>query len=247
MGVFSNLTNDGLEEAQDRLGGFQVYDTDAYDATVKLAYAIQSPGGAHGVVFSFDMPGGREYRETVYVTNKKGENFFFNKDDKTKKVPLPGFTVADDICLMTTEQPLSAQETEEKVVNIWDNDAKKELPKSVQVLTGLLGKPVTLGIVKQLVNKNEKDGNGEYQPTAETREENVIEKVFHTATKLSAVEARNGKTEAAFFQTWVDRNRGNVRDRRTIKGGEGGQAGRPGAPQAGGGAQAPTKSLFGQK
>jgi hypothetical protein len=247
MGIFGNLTNEGLEDAQDRLGGFAPLDTDAYDTKIKLAYAMQSQGGAHGVVLIGDV-GGREYRETLWVTNRKGENFFLNRDDKTKKVPLPGFTVVDDICLATTEKPLAEQETEEKVVNIWDADAKKELPKSVPVLTGLIGQTVTLGIVNQLVNKNEKDGAGEYQPTAETRNENVIEKVFHTPTKMTMVEARNGKTEGAFFQTWVDRNKGQVRDRRTIKdGSDAGSSGRPGgAPQSGAGAGAPKKSLFGQ-
>jgi hypothetical protein len=245
-GIFGNLTNDGLEEAQDRLGGYAPVDTDAYDSKITMAYAIQSAGGAHGVVLTADI-GGREYRETLYVTNRKGENFFLNKDDKTKKVPLPGFTVVDDICLATTEKPLAEQNTEEKVVNVYDADAKKEVPKSVPVLVDLLGKTVTLGIVNQLVNKNEKQGD-EYVPTAETRNENVIEKVFHTPTKMTMVEARQGKTEGAFFQTWLDRNKGNVRDRRTIKDGAGaGTAGRPGAPTSGGASGgAPKKSLFGQ-
>jgi hypothetical protein len=242
MGIFGNLTNEGLEEAQDRLGGFAPLETDAYDTTIKVAYAMQSAGGAHGVVLIGDI-GGREYRETLWVTNRKGENFL-NKDDKTKKVPLPGFTVVDDICLATTEKPLSEQPTEDKVVNVYDADAKKEVPKSVPVLTDLIGKTVTLGIVKQLVNKSEKQGD-EYVPIADTREENVIEKVFHTPTKMTMVEARNGKTEASFFQTWLDRNKGQVRDRRTIKDGEGGSAGRPGAPQAGATGAGPKKSLFG--
>ena len=35
MSVFGNLTNDGLEETNDRLGGFNVRDTNAYEATIK--------------------------------------------------------------------------------------------------------------------------------------------------------------------------------------------------------------------
>lgn len=241
MGLFSNLTNEGLEDAQDRIGGFAPVETDAYDTKITLAYAGQSQGGAHNVTVVGELPNGREYRETIYVTNKQGENFYLNKDDKTKKVPLPGFTTVDDICLAATETPLAEQETEEKIVNIWDPEAKKEMPKSVPVLTALLGKTVTLGIVKQVVNKQEKDGSGNYQPIADTREENVIEKVFHTETKKTMVEARNGQ-EASFYNQWVDRNRGKTRDRTTIRGGSAGTAGAP----TSGGAKAPTKSLFGK-
>jgi hypothetical protein len=244
MGIFSNLTNEGLEAAQDRVGGFAAFPTDAYDSTIKLAYAGQSDGGAHNVTIVADMPDGREYRETIYITNKKGENFFLNKDDKTKKVPLPGFTVINDICLATTEAPLSEQQTEEKVVNIYDYEQKKDLPKSVQALTALHGKPVTLGIVEQLENKSAKDGAGNYQPVADTRIVNFIDKVFHTGTRKSMVEALNGQ-DAAFYDKWVERNQGQQRDKRTIKEGSTGTAGRPSAGPPTGGTAAKPKSLFG--
>jgi hypothetical protein len=248
-GIFGNLTNDGLEESQDRLGGFSPFDTDAYDATVKLAYAGKSDQGANSLTVVCDMPDGREYKETLWVTNKKGENFFLNQQDRSKKVPLPGFTVADDICLCTTEKPLAEQVSEEKVVNIYDYDQKKEVPTSVQVLTDLIGKPVTLGITRNLENKSVKQGN-DYVPIADTRETNTIEKVFHTPTKLTMVEVRNGKTQAEFYTAWVERNKGQTRDRRKIKdGAQAGTAGRPSAgppqAQAATSGAAPRKSLFG--
>lgn len=248
MGIFSGLNSEGLEETQDRLGGFQPLETDAYDMRIKVAYAGKSEGGAQNVTLVCDNDG-REYRETIYVTNRKGENFFLNQNDNTKKVPLPGFVTVDDICLVTTEKPLAEQATEEKVVKIYDFDAKKEVPTSVPVLVDLTDKMVTLGIGQQLVNKNAKDGSGNYVPTPETRVENVIEKVFHYGTKMTVVEARNGKTEAEFFPMWVERNKGQQRDRRKLKSDAGGTAGRPGAssgpPTSGSSNGAPRKSLFG--
>lgn len=247
MSIFSGMTTEGLEETQDRVGGFAPHDTDAYDSEIKIAYAGESTGGAKFIAFVFDT-GSREYRETVYYTNRKGENFFKNKDDPTKKVPLPGFTTVNDICLVTTDKPLADQATEEKVVKVWDSDAKAEVPKSVPVLVDLIGKKVTLGIVKQLENKTEKQGH-EYVPVADTRETNVIEKVFHEPTKGTVVEARSGQEAGTFYKTWVERNKGNTRDRRTIKEGQGGTTGRPnaaaqaGPPQSG--QAAPRKSLFG--
>lgn len=251
MSLFGNLKADGLEETQDRLGGYSPFDTDIYTGKIKMAYADKSDGGAQNVNLVIDM-GGKEYRETVYVTNKKGENFFLNKEDKTKKVPLPGFVIIDDICLVTTEKPLADQDVEEKVVKLYDYEAKKEIPKTVPVLTGLLGKEVSLAIVRQLENKNVKNGAGAYEATAETRESNVISKVFHTPTKMTMVEARNGNEVGTFWDSWLERNKGQISDKRMIKEG---QAGAPKGTAARSGPPTPTasaapaerKSLFGKK
>lgn len=244
MGMFDNLKSDGLEEAQDRLGGFAPLDTDIYTGTVKAFYAGQADSGAKNVTLIVDF-GGKEYRETIYVTNKKGENFFLNKDDKTKKVPLPGFTTADDICLITTGKPLCEQAWEEKTVKVYDSEAKKELPKGVDMAVDVVGQKVSLGILRSLVNKNEKVGN-EYVATAETREENNIDKVFHPEQQITVAEARGGATEAKFWPAWVERNKGQTRDKRTIKEGQAGGA-RSAAPKAGEANAAPRKSLFGNK
>ena len=250
MSLFGNLKSDGLEETQDRLGGYSPLDTDIYTGKIKMAYADKSDGGAQNVNLVVDL-GGKEYRETIYITNKKGENFFLNKDDKTKKVPLPGFTVIDDICLCTTEKPLADQDVEDKVVRLYDRESKKELPKSVPVLVELLGKEVSLAIVRQLENKQEKDGSGTYQPTAETRESNVITKVFHTASRMTMVEARQGNETGTFWDSWLERNKGQISDKRTIKDGQAGApkgaaAARP-QPTPTGSAAPERKSLFGKK
>lgn len=248
MGLFGNLTNDGLEETQDRLGGGGAKETDIYLATIKYAYAMKSQGGAQGVALEFTLEGAGDYRETVYVTNKKGENYFLNKDDKTKKVPLPGFTIIDDMCVMTTDKPLSEQADEEKTIKVYDFDEKKELPKSVPMLIDLVGKQVYLAIQKTLENKKEKQGD-DYVAIADEVERNNIVKVFHNPTKMSVVEARRGASEPEFFDKWLEKNKGQTYDKREIKDGAGGNAGRPGSnktpPQAGN--AAPRASLFGKK
>jgi len=242
MSIFSNLTSEGHEQKQDRLGGFQIFDTDIYPATIKAAYAGKSAGGAQSVTLVAQLPTG-EYSETLYVTKKTGENYFLNPNDKSKKVPMMGFAIVDDLCLMTTDKPLSEQDTEEKVVKIYDYDEKKDLPKSVPMLVDLIGKTAFLAIVRQNVDKNAKnESTGEYEPTGETREENVIEKVFHDPSKMSVVEAQQGATEPVFYDKWLQKNKGNTRNK--VKGGNaGGNAGRPG--QAGGGA--PTSGAGGAK
>jgi hypothetical protein len=246
MGMFGNLTNDGLEETRDRLGGFQALPTGGYDMDIKVAYAGKSQHGAQSLTLIGDIDG-REYRETIYFTNRAGENYFLNKSDSSKKVPLPGFTIVDELCMVTTDAPLAAQATEEKIVKIWDPETKQEQPKSVPVLTGLTGKKVTLGIGEVLENKNQKnDSTGQYEPTPDTRVSNVIEKVFHYETKMTVPEARAGKP-AEFYAQWVERNQGQQRDRRTIKeGGEAGTSGRPGGGAPAASSAAPKTSLFGK-
>ncbi len=252
MSTFGNLKTDGLEETQDRLGGFAALETDSYTGTIMLAYGEKSKGGALGVNIHYDFKG-KQYRETYWVTNKKGENWFLNPNDKNKKVPLPGFTVVEDICLMTTGKGLADQKEEDKIVNIYDYDAKKELPKSVPVLIDLIGQDITLGIIQEIVNKNEKnDSTGEYTAIAESRNQNVVDKVFHYPSNVTMAEARKAEAdgttaEPLFHAAWVEKNKGITRDKRTIKDGSTGapQSGRPSgaAPTTG----KPTSSLFGKK
>lgn len=241
MSLFGNLTNEGLEENQDRLGGFSPLETDVYAGKIKVAYAGQSAKGAHFITLLVDF-GGREYRETVYVTNQKGENFWYTKDKEKKKVALPGFTTIDDLCQVTTDKTLSEQDSEEKMVNVYDPDLKKEVPKSVPVLVELTGKDILVAIQKTMVDKTVKEGD-EYVPTGESRDENNIEKVFHPEMRVTVVEAKANK-EAAFIDSWIDRNKGKTRDKRQNKGDV--KSGRPGsssAPTAVNGAA--RKSLFG--
>lgn len=245
--LFGNLNNDGLEEAKDRLGGgFQPRSTNIYDMEIVLFFAGESKEGAKFVtVHAKDAAG--LYRETVYITNKKGENFFLNKDDKTKKVPLPGFTTIDDICLAATGLPLADQEWEEKVFNIFDYDAKKEVPTKVMCCPAVMGQTVSLGIQEVLEDKTKKnDQTGQYEPTGESKKTNNIQKVFHTESKVTMAEARNGQ-EAKFWDSWLERNKDQVYDRTTSSKGNGGTAASKAPPQAGGNGGTQRASLFGKK
>lgn len=236
MTLFATLKADGLEEAQDRLGGSKTYETDIYVFTVKAAYASPAASGAMGVGLVLDLDGD-EYKETVYVTNKKGENYF---EKNGKKVPLPGFTLIDDICLIVTGKPLASAVTAEKVLNVYNPDQKKEVPTSVQVLTELTGEKIALSILKQKVNKQVKTNDG-YVPTNESREENAIDKAFHPTQKLTVVEAKKGEQEAKFWDAWLEQNKGKTRDRfKEVKAPNG-------APAAAGGAAPARTSMFGPK
>lgn len=234
---FGNLGTEGLEQARDSLGGGGAIDSDVYDGTIKLAYAGASQGGARFLAVHIDI-NGRDYRETLYVTNKEGKNYW---ERDGKKNPLPGFTTANDLALMSTGVGLADQDIEEKVVNLYDFDLKKEIPTKVQALVSMMGKPITVAVFKQIEDKNKKnETTGAYEATGETREVNVIDKVFHTASGKTVSEFV-GKVEAEFKGKWVEKNKGTVKNKAK------GAAGNSGAPGASSGSAkaAPSKSLFG--
>lgn len=247
MGMFADLKTDDVEESKDRLGGFSIFATNAYDTTIKLAYAGASASGAKFVSFVFDI-GGQEYKETIYVTTREGNPFYMGKgDDSNKKFPLPGFTTVDDICLLASGFALADQDTEEKVVKIYDFDAKEERPTTVPVLMGLVGKNIKLGIQCAKVFKQKKGDDGKYHDTAETREENEIDKIFHAETGRTVNEYRHEVPTAEFLPAWLKKNEGKTRDKTRGKAGASGPgaagSGRPGGAPGGAPGSA-AKSLF---
>lgn len=233
---FANLSNQGLEETQDTLGGFSSLDSDVYAGVIKIAFAGKSKGGAHSVTFHVDL-NGREYRETLYVTNRNGENWYPNKRDPSKKMPLPGFTTANNIALLATGFDLANLAVEERVIKLWDKDANGEVNTKVQAFVDMAGKPIKLGILKQIVDKNVDDGQGNYVPSGETREENVIDAVFHADTDRTVNEVKAGAAVGEFIAKWEAKNKGETRDRSTK---DTAKTGRPGAAQGGA-----SKSMFG--
>jgi len=235
---FAKMTTEGLEETQDTLGGFAPAPSDVYAATVTMAYAGEAASGAQNVTI-IAKAGTTEFRETVYVTNKKGENFY-TKDGK--KNPLPGYTTVDDICLLTTESPLSEQNVEMKMVKVWNSDEKKELPAEVPVLIDMIGKPVNLAVLRVKEFKQKKGDDGKYHDTDEVRVSNAINKAFHAETNKTVNEYRQEVENAEFYESWVERNKGKDRDKTAGKGNSGPGSSGSGKP---GGDATPKKKLFG--
>lgn len=250
MTLFADLKKDGLEKNEDRLGGgFQPLETDIYTMTIKGFYVSQSEGGAKAINIIALRPDGKEYRETVYITKKTGENWFLSSDKK--KVPLPGFTIIDDICLVTDGGDLSSQVFEERTINLYDYDAKKDLPKVVMQAVNIIDKQVDLGIYQIQENKNEKnEQTGQYEPTEKVVTKNVIRKVWHSEAKMTVAEAENNVEEqGVFWKKWQETHKGKVDDSKVVTAGAGGKSksGPPLAQKTDGGETAPRKSLFGAK
>lgn len=250
MNPFQNLNTTGLETPKDTLGGsFGAIDSGVYSGTIKAAYAGKSSGGAANisVVLALDVNGQqREYRETIYVTSKAGENFY---ERDGKKSPLPGFTTANDLALLSTGKGLNEQPFEERVINVYNYDQKKEVPTKVAMAVDMVGKPITVAILKALELKNVKDSNGNYvpDPSGATREVNNIDKVFHAETGRTVSEVVERKlAKGEFIEAWRERNTGVTRDKTKGRANQPNTGtGVPGLTGAAPGGAAPSNNIFG--
>lgn len=242
MGLFDKLKNTDVkvEDAKDVLGGGGPLDTDVYDATIKLAYVDYSRGGAMSVNFDFETSDGRKLRSQQWVTSgdaKGNKNYYVDRNGKNQH--LPGYTLVNDVCMLTVEQALEDCDPEEKTISLYDFAAGKEMPQIKMVLTELLGQKVSLAVEKQIVDKNIQNDAGDWVPGGETREQNEVVKAFHEEYGVTVGEAKMGLKEADFRDRWADKNRGNVRNKSKV-GKDGAKSGAPAAAAA-----KPATSLFG--
>lgn len=251
MNALANLTtdNDIQNEADVVMTGGPL-DSGIYEGTIALAYIGKSSGGATSLNLHLTIEG-REVRQKLWVASgdAKGNKNYYERNGE--KHYLPGFNVANSLCLLTVGKEIAQLETEEKTVSLFDFDAKAEVPTKVQALTDLHGQEALFGILRQTVDKNVKDANGNYVASGEVRDENEIDKIFRARDRMTTAEIRAQAEEPAFYETWKENFSGKTRNR--AKGASGAQqqgsaglpnAGGSSAPAAAGGAK-PTSSLFG--
>jgi hypothetical protein len=181
-------------EDKDVLGGSFVWNTSVYDVVIKNAYLDSSDSGAYNVNFLFETPEGKKLNQTIYVTNKAGSNTYVDKNGN--KQYLPGFLQVDTIALLSTGSNIGDLDTEEKLVEVYDKEAGKRLPKPRKVFIDMLNKKLKLGVIKIVEPK--------YNNPDETREVNEINKVFNedgfTKTELEA-----DSKEPVFINEWSNK------------------------------------------
>lgn len=242
MSLLKNLASDStIATEKDSVGGNGPLDSALYKMKVTMAYVQKASSGALGLFLTMKTEDNREVRQTVYMTSgdAKGGKNYYEKDGV--KSYLPGFNTANSLCLLTVGKEVSELDTETKVVKLYSKEAKAEVPTKVDALTDLIGQDIIVGLIKQTVDKNEKDGAGNYVATGDTREENEIDKLFRASDRMTTAEIRAEATEAAFADTWEAKWAGKVRNKAK------GATGTPGAPKAGAApvTKKPAASLFG--
>lgn len=230
-----NLKMDaGIQSETDNVGSSGPIESGLYNHTVEMAYFGKSEGGAISVTVHLNNADKKRVRETFWVTSKTGQNWYENKQGE--KHYLPGFNLVNSLCLLCAGKELGEMATEEKLVNIYSAAEKKEIPTKVSVLMELLGKEIISGVLRQTVNKQVKGPDGKYVDTADTRQENVIDKFFRARDRMTFAEISAQAKEPVFINTWETKWKGVDRDRTNKNAAA--------APAAGGVTAKPTTSLF---
>jgi hypothetical protein len=220
------LDNSAVQD-EDRVGGSnfaKIEESGAYKGIIELAYLGESTSGAKNITIHFKTTEGATHRETIYYTSGKAKGCKTTYTDATGTVRnLPGFKILRELAAVAGEVDVTELDVEEKVVALYDFAEKKEVPTEVQVLTDLVGKPVILGIIKNIEDKQAKADDGSYQPTGETVVRYYIDTVFSaledepfTFNEL-VLRQEQPDTKAAFYDKWVKSWEGKERDRTAAK------------------------------
>lgn len=240
MNLLSSLSTDTSMASQDSLGGGSfVLESGIYKFKVEQAYIIVAQSEAMALELRLKSEEGKELRQTLWIKSGKdkgGNNFFVNKQGEKKY--LPGFDLANSLALLTLGKELNQLSTEQKVVKIYNYDAKTDVPTPVPMVMDLLGQEIYAAVFKQVVDKQKKGDDGKYFNTGETREENELDKFFRISDKVTVAEglanmARKQRGEepvaGVFFGQWEEKWAGKTRDK-TSK-----DKSKTGLPGAGGG------------
>ena len=233
MNMLATLTTDtSIADEKDVIGGgSKVLESGIHKLTVQHAYLTKASSEAIGMVLSLKTDDGQELRQTFWMTSGKAKGCKNYYEDKNgDKHYLPGFILANSLCLLTLGKEISHLETETKVIPLYNYEAKSEIPTKVDIIVDLIGKEILAAVIKQTVDKTKKnDAAGAYEPTGETREENDIEKFFRERDRMTTAEIRAQAETASFIDTWAEKWTGKTKDKTS---GASGTAGKSGLPTA---------------
>lgn len=208
--------------------------SDIYNCIIKYAYGHKSKGGALGVTVVMATPEGREIKDVQYITSgdAKGNKTYYEKQNSDTKqmeqFSLPGFNAIDSLCHLLLDKGVLECDNEKRTIKLYDFDAKAEVPKEVDMLIDLVGKPVAVAVLNQTEDKTAKNlQTGNYEPTGKTYTINVVDKYLSPDDRSTAQEKAN-KVAPTFADAWLAKWKGQLSDKSTGSK----TAGQPGAPAA---------------
>ena len=206
--LFGTASTGKVEQEQDY--SKRTVDSGAYEGEIKMAFAGAAKSGARFVTLQFKLANGKDYSETVYVTNKEGKNTY-EKDGK--EYHLPGYLLINNLAILTAGKGLHelAADVETRTVKLYDFDAKKEIPTDVPAIIPMIGKKVLITILEEEYAKTKlNDATKKYEPTGEYAVKNSLVKAYCPDTRKSPVELRDDK-DATALDAWLALNEGKLK------------------------------------
>ena len=198
----------------ERIGGGYAWESGVYDTVIKMVYMNQSASEAVSFNVILENSAGKELKESFWIKSgkAKGNKTYYTKDKKD--YPLPGYSVANSLCVAATGDSLAKcmATAEKKTINIYNSEQKKEAPTERPVLMGLQGKPVKVAVHQVTEDKTAKNATtGTYEPTGASKTVNEC-KFFGNMAGQTAEEILSG-TDGVMFNKWAEKNTGNVIDK----------------------------------
>ena len=236
-----NVTDD-IEVTGDSLPAVRSWaqESGVYPVTVDMAYLLEGPSGSQQLMVHFKENTIDQFtlKHKFILTSghAKGQKNYY-MDQEKKKHLLPGMDTVMQMCQLATDKQLAELDVQNKMVPIYDFDARTEVPTSVPVVMDLLGSKLQIGILKITQNKRV-NRNGSWEEGPDKQEINEVDKVFDEDGR-SLVEHKT-KTDPEFIERWKERNEG-----RTVNKFKPVAGATPGAPAPAPRAPSmPTKALF---
>lgn len=215
MNLASLKTDSSIQDDTDTLGGSQRIEvSDIYNLTIDYAYFDTSPHGSMALKLQFTSDTGKKHQQALWMTgrtDKGGNNYYTQKNGERRY--LAGFSLANDIALLTVGSEIGDLETQEKMVKLWDYDAKAEVPTKVPMYAELVGKKITAGMLRATVDKNTRQDDGSYVNQGETEEKVELHKVFRARDRLTRTEIVAEETESVFLGKWIEKHKGTIADK----------------------------------
>lgn len=248
MSLASLQMDDSVNNETDFVPKRGLLESEIYTCTVKMAYMSESSGGAKTLNLSLETADGRVVDNKVYLTSgrAKGQKNYSVSNKTGERNYLQGFNLGNSLAALSIGQPIGNVELEDKVLKIWDNDLKEEVPTTVPVFAALLGQPIVAGIKQKIVdavtNVAAEGELAQWKPNGKVKEINEFDKFFRASDNLTTAEILAGITEGDYINTWRTNNAGKTIDESTVPSGATQSAAALSTPEA---VAKPQQSIFG--
>lgn len=199
----------------ERVGGGYAWESGVYEAIIQMVYLNQAKSEAVSFNIIIKNSNGKELKESFWIKSgkPKGNKTYYTKDGKD--YPLPGYSVANSMCVAVTGESLAKVmlTIEKKTINIYNHEVGKEVPTERPVLMKLINKPIKVAVHQITEDRTKKNEAGQYESTGESRLINEC-KFFGNPEGKTAEEILN-KEDATMFDKWAEKNTGTVIDKTT--------------------------------
>lgn len=204
---------EGISDSRDSVSYF--LDSGIYDMVIEHAYFREGDSGTKGIeiklVDSEDPT--KSMRQFLWFANSEGRT---SHGESNRLYPTT--EVTKDLLEIVNNEELSPQvfsdaeklqelfAFEPKTIEVYDFEARAELPTEVLLSTTLTGEIVKVGIIKEVSDN--------YKEPSKSRTQNIIDKIFDPNTGQTVLERRTDEEAIFGEKVWRGRDSTYVSDRR---------------------------------